>query len=494
MLARELILRALNLSMPTGVEDFDVTGITADSRQVQPGYIFVAVAGTKFDGANFACQAVEKGARLVISHRKIENLPLIVAEKVNLALAKMAWAYYGIDELQTQGKLSLHGVTGTNGKTTFCYIFQYLANQFGRKCARFGTIEYDLISKRHEASHTTPDTMQLASLIRQAYDNGADSIVMEVSSHALDQGRAAGLKFSTAAFTNLTGDHLDYHGTMENYLSAKLLLFKSLPADGSAIVNIDDPAAKKVLQACSCKKISYGIDSNDADLAAKNLELTAAGTKGTIQFHGQSVPFSSPYIGKHNVYNILAAVGSVVAMGFDLSRIADLIKTIPTVPGRLERVPNAEGFEIFVDYAHTDDGLVNVLSALKPLVTNKLILVFGCGGDRDRTKRPRMAGVAEQYADTVIVTSDNPRTENPDRIILEIMAGFSCHFRPEVQVEPDRAHAIRTALDQAEPGDIVLLAGKGHEDYQIIGTTKIHFDDREECRKWLAEKSSAKSR
>jgi UDP-N-acetylmuramoyl-L-alanyl-D-glutamate--2,6-diaminopimelate ligase len=486
MSARELVGKALGISLSEGLGDFQVQGITADSRQARPGYIFAAVPGTKVDGADFAAQAVQNGANLVLSQRPIDGLPAVVVEKANTALARLAWTWYGVDDLQERGKLALYGVTGTNGKTTFCYLFQYLANQFGRRCARFGTIEYDLIRERFEATHTTPDTLQLAGLIRKAADNGADTIVMEVSSHALDQGRAAGLKFSAAAFTNLTGDHLDYHKTMDNYLAAKLILFESLPADGCAVVNVDDPSGAKVLGAGRCRRIGYGIDNPAADLRAVDLAMTATGTSGLLRFQGRSSAFASPYIGKHNVYNVLAASGTALGAGFDLARVADLIRGIPPVPGRLERVPNDRGFEVFVDYAHTDDGLTNVLSALKPLVTHQLVLVFGCGGDRDRTKRPRMAKVAEKYADAVIVTSDNPRTENPLAIIDNILDGFSCHFRPEVQVQPDRAKAIALALDQAQRGDIVLLAGKGHEDYQIIGTTKIHFDDREQCRNYLA--------
>jgi UDP-N-acetylmuramoyl-L-alanyl-D-glutamate--2,6-diaminopimelate ligase len=485
MFAKELLGKALGLKLPGGSEDFQVEGITADSRKVKPGSIFVAVPGTKVDGASFAGQALEQGAKLIVSHKQIEGICSLVVPNANLALAKLGWSFFGIDEIQKRGLLSLHGVTGTNGKTTFCYLFQYFANQFGRTCARFGTVEYDLVKTKHQASHTTPDTIQLAGLIRQAYDNGANSIVMEVSSHALDQGRAAGLKFSTAAFSNLTGDHLDYHGTMENYLEAKLGLFKSLGSEGCAIVNIDDPAGGKVLAACGGRKISYGIDSFQADLAARDLKMTAAGTQGVMRFGEKALPFRSPFIGKHNVYNVLAAVGSGIGSGFDFGRLVELIEKLPDVPGRLERVANQAGFEVFVDYAHTDDGLVNVLSSLKPLVTHKLIVVFGCGGDRDRTKRPRMAAVAEKYADTVFVTSDNPRTEDPTLIIQEILAGFSPSFQPKVQVEPDRGSAIKMALGQAQPGDIVLLAGKGHEDYQIIGTTKIHFDDREQCRNFF---------
>jgi UDP-N-acetylmuramoyl-L-alanyl-D-glutamate--2,6-diaminopimelate ligase len=488
-----LLKKAIGRDLPATIADFPVAGITADSRQVREGFVFVAVAGTQTDGADYAKQAVEKGARLVVSHRPIDGVSaVVVVEQANLALAKLAWTFYGIDDLQSQGKLTIYGVTGTNGKTTFCYLFQYLANKLGRRCARFGTVEYDLLTEKVEASHTTPDTMQLASLIRRACDNGADSIVMEVSSHALDQGRAAGLIFSHGAFTNLTGDHLDYHKTMENYLAAKLILFKSLPANGSSVVNADDPSAMKVLDASKTRHITYGIENPKASLVARDLKMTSAGTTGVFEFEGKKLNFHSPFIGKHNVSNVLAAVGMGLGAGFDFKAMVDLIPTMSGAPGRLERVPNRCGFEVFVDYAHTDDGLVNVLSSLKPLVTNKLIVVFGCGGDRDRTKRPRMAKVAQNYGDVVIVTSDNPRTENPDAIIEEIMTGFTPEFRPRVRVEADRTKAIGLAVELASAGDIILLAGKGHETYQIIGKEKIHFDDREKVAEFMSQKKAAR--
>ena len=489
MLASRLLKKAIGRDLPARVGDFPVLGITADSRDVREGYIFVGVAGTQMDGADYAVQAVEKGARLVISHRAVEGLDALVVEQANVALAKLAWTFYGIDDLQDEGKLTFFGVTGTNGKTTVCYLFQYLANKLGRRCARFGTVEYDLLTEKVEASHTTPDTMQLGKLIRRACDNGAESIVMEVSSHALDQGRATGLKFSHAAFTNLTGDHLDYHKTMENYLSAKTILFKSLPTGGTAVVNMDDPSSAKVLDVTSAGRIGYGIENPDAALRAKDLKMTAGGTTGVIEYEGRKFNFHSPFIGRHNISNVLAAVGMGLGAGFDLEAMVGLIGTMPGAPGRLERVPGGHGFEVFVDYAHSDDGLENVLSSLRPIVTNRLIVVFGCGGDRDRTKRPRMAKVAQRYGDVVIVTSDNPRTENPERIMDEIMEGFTPEFRGGVRVEVDRAKAIELAVESARAGDIVLLAGKGHETYQIIGREKFHFDDREKVAEFLKRRT-----
>jgi len=486
----ELIKKVIGCNLPQNISNFAVKGITADSREVQCDFIFVAVSGTQVDGANYASAAIEQGAGLVISHRPIEGLSnIIVVPKANDVLARLAWAYYGIDDLQAAGKLKIYGVTGTNGKTTFCYLFQYLANHMGRRCARFGTVEYDLISRKVEASRTTPDTMTLAKLIREAVDNGADSLVMEVSSHALEQGRASGLVFSGGAFTNLTGDHLDYHKTMENYLAAKLILFQSMSEDSTAVINADDPVADKVLAASRCRQITFGIDNPKAKLVAKNLAMAAQGTTGEISFEGKIFAFHSPFIGRHNVSNVLTAIGMGLGAGFDLEKMISMIPNMPTVPGRLERVPtNGRGFEVFVDYAHTDDGLVNVASSLKPLVKNRLIMVFGCGGDRDRSKRPRMAKVAEKYGDVVIVTNDNPRTENETQIFNDIMAGFTNDFKSKIHLLPDRAEAIEFAIQNAEPGDIVLIAGKGHETYQIIGNNTIHFDDCEKARESLAKK------
>jgi UDP-N-acetylmuramoyl-L-alanyl-D-glutamate--2,6-diaminopimelate ligase len=487
--ASELVKKAIGRELPVGVSDFEVRGVTADSREVEAGFIFVALKGTQADGAAFAGQAMAKGAGLVVSHRGIDGVePVMVVERANEVLARLAWGFYGIDELLSAGKLKLYGVTGTNGKTTICYLFQHLANRMGRTCGRFGTVDYDLVGRRVEASHTTPDTMQLARLIREAADNGADSIAMELSSHALEQGRAAGLRFSAGAFTNLTGDHLDYHKTMANYLEAKLILFRSLGAEAAAVVNEDDEAAGQVLSASGGRKITYGIDG-EADLRATELTMTAAGTRGRITFGEESAELVTPLIGKHNIYNLLAAVGMGIGAGFELGAMCEAIRSTPVVPGRLERVENTAGFEVFVDYAHTDDGLVNVLRALKPLVWNRLIVVFGCGGDRDRTKRPRMAKAAEGYGDVVIVTSDNPRTEEAARIFGDIMTGFS--EKEKVRLEADRKAAIGLAIETAREGDIVLIAGKGHETYQIIGKEKFPFDDVAVAKGWLKKVLSA---
>ncbi len=481
MQAKALLHKALQSQTPEDFDDFEVNGISADSREIGEGFIFVAIKGTCQDGADFAEQAENSGAKLLITHKKIDSLtiPQIKIENPECALANLAWTLYGVDEIVTSGKIKLIGVTGTNGKTTSCLNIQHIFNESGKKCARFGTISYDTRNKSIVSTHTTPDAIKLAKLIKESFDNGADTIVLEASSHGLDQGRCHGLKFTSALFTNLSGEHLDYHQSMENYLHAKMLLFESLAAEGVGIVNADDPASKEILGLNLSHTITYAIENTDADLYADGIQLSANGTKFQVVYKHHTCPVTTTHIGKHNVYNTLGAIGVGLSFGFSLEDITMTIADMPAAPGRLERVENNRGIEVFVDYAHTDDGLRNVLETLKPLARNGLTLVFGCGGDRDKTKRPRMAGVAERYCDKIIVTSDNPRTENPDGIISDIMAGFSHATKPKVIIEPDRREAISVAVSEAVQDEMILVAGKGHEDYQIIGTEKIHFDDRE---------------
>jgi UDP-N-acetylmuramoyl-L-alanyl-D-glutamate--2,6-diaminopimelate ligase len=485
-LASDLLDRAFGGDTPEGLTDFVVQGLTCDSRQVRTGYIFVAVPGKIVDGAKFACDAAAKGAQLVITHRQIENLPcpqMLVADPRQVA-AELAAAFYQLDKLLT-GPVKLVGVTGTNGKTTVTYIIQHLCTNLGFPCARLGTVEYDLIGEKVNASHTTPEPVELCRLVRTAIDHGARTIAAEVSSHALSQARAGGLRFATGVFTNLSGDHLDYHGTMREYLDAKLVLFRSLDRSASAVVNIDDPSGSQVIASTIGTTVTYGIRRADADLYAHDIELAGRGTTFTVTFENKTARIVAPYIGKHNVYNILAGLGAAISVGLDFDLAAKAIASLPAVPGRLERIDHRGDFEVFVDYAHTDDGLENVLTALRPL-THRLVTVFGCGGDRDRTKRPRMATVAEQWSDRVVVTSDNPRTEDPKAIIDDVLKGFSEKGKSSVTVEIDRAKAIGSALAEAKRGDIVLIAGKGHETYQLIGDQRLEFDDRQEVRRALA--------
>ncbi|NLX05495.1 MAG: UDP-N-acetylmuramoyl-L-alanyl-D-glutamate--2,6-diaminopimelate ligase [Phycisphaerae bacterium] len=484
----ELLARALSAEDGGGVPDFPVRGIACDSREVGPGYVFVAVCGTKTDGAAYARQAVAAGAQLVISHRVIEDLgcPQIVLDDPRAAVAKLAAAYYGLDRILGR-EVKLVGVTGTNGKTTVTYIFQHICRAAGLPCARMGTIEYDLLTETVTASHTTPGPVEVCRLVRQAVDNGAKLAVMEVSSHALAQARVAGLSFATGVFTNISGDHLDYHKTMEAYLTAKGRLFEGLGANGAAVVNRDDPNGARLLGLTRARPIGYGIETKGTELWAEIREMSSQRTAFDVHF-GQMVQTAAmPFIGRHNVYNALAALGAAISVGIEPGEAILALESLPPVPGRLERVAHRGGFDVFVDYAHTDDGLENVMRALRPITRGRLIVVFGCGGDRDRTKRPRMAAVAERLGDLVVVTSDNPRTEDPAAIIDDILKGFSTSGLAKTQVESDRTLAIRAALTAAQPGDVVLIAGKGHEDYQIVGTVKHPFDDRVKAAAVLGE-------
>jgi len=480
--ASELLARAFGRTQCEG-GDFHVRGITCDSRMVRPGYVFIAVPGASADGAAFADQATAKGAKLIVTHRRIPDLPCpqYIVTDSRSAAAKLARAFYRLDDPAAKA-VNLVGITGTNGKTTVGYAIQHICTCQGVACARLGTVDYDLVGETVTAGNTTPGPVELSGYIRRAMDHGAKVIAVEVSSHALDQARVAGLDFSSAVFTNLSGDHLDYHKTMQRYLQAKCLLFKGLGPHHHAVVNRDDAAADQVIACTKAAVLTYGIDHAGCDLHACVTSLSTAGSRFDLAFEGRSAAAWVPYIGKYNVYNAVAAVGAAVSLGLDFHKAVDAIKTLPAVPGRMERVGCSGGFDVFVDYAHTDDGLANVLQALRAIAKARVIVVFGCGGDRDRTKRPRMAAVSQRWSDMVVITSDNPRTEDQQAIIDEILSGFSHDAPAKIKTDPDRSAAIEWAIGDAQPGDIVLIAGKGHEPYQIIGTDRIPFDDRRQAR------------
>lgn len=489
--AKDVLRRALGASVDLShVGETMLTAITCDSRKVTPGTLFVAVDGVKVDGATFAAQAAAAGASIVVTHRPIDNLPcpqVLVADSRDAA-GKLAAAFYGLDS-RLGRDIPLIGVTGTNGKTTTTYIIQSMLNQLGGRCARLGTVDCDLVGEVLVAEQTTPGPMELCAYIRRAIDHGATAVTMEVSSHALSQGRAAGLTFSSAIFTNLTGDHLDYHKTMDAYLAAKCILFERLGESASAIVNLDDPASRKVLESAShAKRLTFSIDRPEAALHVTPGTMTPRGSDCVLTVHGRTFATHVPFIGRHNIYNMLGAFGAVMSLGVDVEKLVGTLPKLSAVPGRLERVDHDGDIAVFVDYAHTDDGLDNVLRAVRPIAQNRVIVVFGCGGDRDKTKRPRMAKIAEQLADLVVVTSDNPRTEQPEAIIEDILVGFSDEPKAAIYVQIDRAAAIREAIDMAEPHDIIVIAGKGHETYQIVGTTKHDFDDRVQAAAALAER------
>ena len=450
--------------------------VCADSRQVQAGDCFVAVCGSQADGHAFIPTALERGARYIVAEKPVAGGDCVVVENTAKALGLLAQAAAG----NPSSMLTNLAVTGTNGKTTTSYLVRSVIETAGHSCGLIGTIVYSAGRTTQDAPLTTPDALTIARAARQMVDDGCRYMMIEASSHALSQHRLAGVPFTAAAFTNLTGDHLDYHKTLDNYLDAKCLLFEGLPPHGMAVLNAQSDAAKTIAARLKRRILWYAIEE-PADLTAHIHEMDALGTSFSIEFSRYMEKVTTPLCGMHNISNHLAAAGLCLAAGFSLSAIAQGLSALRNVPGRLEPVesPVADkrGIRILVDYAHTDDALQNVLKTLRSVCRGRLIVVFGCGGDRDKTKRPRMARVAETLADEIVVTSDNPRTEDAAAIIEDICAGFSPEKRPAVQVEPDRKKAIFRALAEARRGDVVLLAGKGHETYQIIGTQKFDFSD-----------------
>ena len=451
--------------------------VCADSRQARPGACFVAVRGPERDGHDHIASAVAAGASAVVC-QDAARLPAGVAHAVvadsATAAGLLAQAILG----WPSRRLTSIAVTGTKGKSTVTYMIRSILEQAGLRTGLLGTISYQTGLTSHPAGNTTPGAVELAGLCDEVVRAGWTHLVMEVSSHALHQRRTAGLAFAAGVFTNLSGEHMDYHHTMAEYLSAKALLFEGLGASATAVVNADDPAGRQIGVRTRAKLCWYGLEDG-ADLRARIDSLEAAGTRFKMDFAGRSEPVFTPLIGRHNVYNCLSAAGACLAVGGDLATVARGLEALSYVPGRMQRVSGGQDFQVFVDYAHTDDSLEKALESLAPLRRGKVILVFGCGGDRDRTKRPRMARVAQQLADRIVVTSDNPRTEDPQAIIDQIVAGLDADGLARAAIEPDRRRAIECAIAGAAPGDIVLIAGKGHEDYQIVGTTKIHFDDVE---------------
>jgi UDP-N-acetylmuramoyl-L-alanyl-D-glutamate--2,6-diaminopimelate ligase len=458
------------------VRGTDAPGLCIDSRLVRPGDCFIAIPGTRFDGRDFIPQALAAGAKYIVAQipASCDSVNFITVNDTAAAAALLAQARNG----NPASKLTNLAVTGTNGKTTIAFLVRSVLNNADRKCGLIGTVVYDTVDEVSDAPLTTPDCLTIAQAQKRMDDSGARYMIIEASSHALHQNRLAAIDFAAAAFTNLTGDHLDYHQTQSAYLSAKTKLFETLSPDATAVLNSQSLHSAEIAKLTSAKLLWYGID-NTSDITARIESMKIEGTRFNLSYAGQSVEVSTPLLGLYNVSNHLAAAGLCLATGLDLQTIASGLSSLTSVPGRLERVDFDGPFTILIDYAHTDDALKNVLSTLKPLCKGRLIVVFGCGGDRDRTKRPRMAAVAEQLADLVVVTSDNPRTEQPEFIIGEIMTGFEHPTADNIFTELEREKAIRYAIEIAQKDDIILIAGKGHENYQIIGEEKIHFSDKE---------------
>jgi len=484
----------------------EVLDIAQDSRKVKPGSLFVAVRGFHSDGHRFIPQALQQGAMAVIAEelnsvQAPSDIPLIIVNNSRRALALISDVFYG----HPSRHLKLIGITGTKGKTTTSYLVRSIIETAGHPTGLIGTIDYRIGDKIYPAPNTTPESLDLQRLLGEMVDAGSEHCVMEVSSHALALGRTEGCVFEAAVFTNLAQDHLDFHKDMESYFQAKLLLFIDLAPMKSAIVNIDDSSAQEIMRHTKATIYTVGLQEHADIHPAGAVSHSIHGLTFSVLTPKGPLFVESPLMGEHNIYNILSAVGVGLSLGFDRDAITRGIKTMKAVPGRMEKVDEGQPFVVVVDYAHTEDSLKALLGALGSVTRGRIITLFGCGGDRDRTKRPKMGAAALAGSDIVIVTTDNPRTEDPLRIIEEIEAGMqgkkiqfpgattptAVSGKKPYVVVPDRREAIGIAVRMAGPGDTVVLAGKGHETYQIIGETKIHFDDREIAREALRMRRAA---
>jgi UDP-N-acetylmuramoyl-L-alanyl-D-glutamate--2,6-diaminopimelate ligase len=488
------LLSQVGLHVPAGLPNRDVRLVSCDSRRLGPGSLFVGLPGSQADGGRFWRQALTAGAVAALIGPEAaaadppgeEDPVLVVHEPVARWAGELAAAFWG----QPSQRMALIGVTGTNGKTTTTHLIEHLADHAGRPSALFGTLVNRWPGHSVTAQHTTAFSDLLQAQLAQAAEAGSSIAAMEVSSHALDQHRVAGCRFAGAVFTNLTQDHLDYHPSMEAYFEAKAQLFAPSLLAGGAVVNVDDPwgglLAERLLAAGGVTCWRSSLEPGSAELTITDLELGSEGVRGRMLTPQGEGLFRSPLVGRFNLMNLLQAIGVLQQQGIPLAPLLDGLASFRGVPGRMERVQVGQGEglpAVLVDYAHTPDGLENALAACRPFTGGRLICVFGCGGDRDRSKRPQMGAIAARLADAVVVTSDNPRTEDPQRILDDVVAGIPAGTT--LRVEGDRATAIASVVAEASPGDLVLIAGKGHEDYQILGTTKIHFDDREEAEKAL---------
>ena len=480
------LIKNIKIKKILNEKDIDITGISYNSKTVKEGEIFVCLKGEHSDGHEFAKMAVENGAAALYCEKELDiDVPQVIVESTRHQIADLAAAFYNYPSK----KIKLIGVTGTNGKTTVTHLIQRIVEDAQHKCALIGTLGYKLSGKDtyHDAKHTTPQAPELQKTLEMICEQNIDYAAMEVSSHALEQNRVGGCDFDGAVFTNLTQDHLDYHITMNNYFEAKALLFKGLKKGGYAVINNDDEYAQRFKDIVpeGVKIYTYGI-KNDADVKAEDIDFSIHGAKFKINAKKSAAAHKDVNLqmnGMFSVYNALAALTAGIAMGFDIDVCIKALEETKSVDGRFEIVSKKP--LVIVDYAHTPDGLENVLKAARELTPKdaNLVCMFGCGGDRDATKRPKMGKIADENADIVVVTSDNPRSEDPQLIISDILAGIKTVNTQKVFVEPDRRTAISMLKNIAKENDVVVLAGKGHEDYQILKDKTIHFDDREEARK-----------
>jgi UDP-N-acetylmuramoyl-L-alanyl-D-glutamate--2,6-diaminopimelate ligase len=482
------LIAAITPRQIIGPVEREVETIAYDSRRVQKNTLFVALKGEKSDGHNFIAEAIDRGASSIVTEReeKYARATTVVVDDSRTALADLAATFYQ----RPARRLKMAGVTGTNGKTTTTFLIKHICEKAGLRCGLIGTVRYEVGERILPAVRTTPESLEVQELLAQIADAGCKAAAMEVSSHALAQERTRGLEWDVAVFTNLTQDHLDFHGTMENYFEAKVKLFTGLPEQKMkrktmAVVNVDDHYGQLLVDRIGKKTptVTYGMGTR-ADFRASNYRMEFGGTSYQLDAKGKSYLVRVPLIGRFNVANSMAALAAATGLGIGLREAILSLSKSPQVPGRLEAVPAKRQFQVFVDYAHTPDALLNVLKTLRDLQPRKLIVVFGCGGDRDRQKRPLMARVVDQNSDFGIITSDNPRKEDPDAIIAEVEKGFRSSHCEKIA---DRTEAIARAIALAQPHDIVLIAGKGHEAYQEFADHTIPFDDVQVARRALED-------
>ncbi len=493
-------------TLPQGWPEREVLDIAHDSRKVKPGSLFVAVRGFHSDGHQFISQAIKQGALAIVAEKQAgpvpAGIPLLIVDDSRRALALLANTFFG----HPSRRLLLTGITGTNGKTTTTYLIKSILETAGHTTGLIGTIDYRVGDKVYPAPNTTPESLELQRLLAEMVGLGVSNCVMEVSSHAIALGRIEGCEFAAAAFTNLSQDHLDFHETMDAYFQAKLKLFTGLSPEAWAIINSDDAHGVEIVKRTRARVITTGFSElanvrpvGTVRHGINGLMFDAASPAGTI-------PVESSLVGRYNIHNILTAIGIGVALSASAETIARGIRNMKAVPGRMEKVDEGQPFGVVVDYAHTEDAMVRLLESVREVTARRIITVFGCGGDRDRTKRPAMGAAAIKGSDVVIITSDNPRTEEPLSIIREIERGLAADGvkmpaqkddakqvapgKKPYYVIPGRHEAVAFAVGLARPGDVVVLAGKGHEDYQIIGEKKMHFDDREVAREEIRKRQT----
>lgn len=477
------LTKILDINHSLKLKDFEVKGISCNSKSLKQGFIFVAIKGAKENGNKFIPEAIVRGARAVITDSYVAcsasqaKVPFIKVKDARKALARLAAEFYG----NPSSKLKVVGVTGTNGKTTITYLIEALLKKAGFKPAVIGTINYRFNNKVIIPKNTTPGPIELQSLLSDMSGVYVDYAIMEVSSHALDQDRVEGIKFDSAIFTNLTQDHLDYHKTLRNYFKAKLKLFENLSPGAVAVINNDDRYGRRIKDITEAKIITYGV-KNKADIMARNIKFDCHYSEFLLSSSDTSLNLKTKLIGRHNIYNILAALAWAKTEGINTDIIKSVIEQFALVPGRLERVRFKDGISVFVDYAHTQDALKNVIMSLRGISRNRIIVVFGCGGERDKKKRPKMGRVVSELSDYAVITNDNPRCEEPGEIIEDIKRGIR---KNNYCVIPQRLDAIRKSLALARQGDVVLIAGKGHENYQILKDRVVFFDDRKAVRECL---------